>query len=365
MRKKIRIIQMMPSISMGDAVSNDALALKNVLKELDYDTAIYAECIDCRFTDGDIKFCSELKKLSPKDIIIYHLAIGSDVNYKFQQLPGRKIIIYHNITPYQYFEGYNSSSCNLCREGIEQTKELAKTAEYCLADSEFNKQCLIELGYKCKIDVLPILIPFSDYEKQPNQKIVNRYGDKEYTNILFTGRIAPNKKHEEVIKTFYHYQKYYNNKARLFLVGSYQGMELYYRELKCFIKENHISNVYFTGHIPFDEILAYYRIADVFLCQSEHEGFCVPLVEAMYFDLPIVAYNSCAIPGTLGGSGILLNSKNSLEAAAMVDRLVRDETLRNKVLCSQRERLKDFAYDTIKEQFIEYLKEFIGDINER
>ena len=143
------------------------------------------------------------------------------------------------------------------------------------------------MGYTCPIDVLPILIPFDDYAKTPSQQVIDRYSDG-YTNLIFTGRIAPNKRQEDVIRAFYDYKKFYNPKSRLILVGGHNGMERYYHRLKSYINALELEDVVFPGHIKFDEILAYYKIADVFLCQSEHEGFCVPLVEAMYFDVPVV-----------------------------------------------------------------------------
>ena len=156
------------------------------------------------------------------------------------------------------------------------------------------------MGYTCPIDVCPILIPFSDYEKEPDRRVLRRYKGDGKTNLLFVGRIAPNKKQENVIRAFYFYHKYYSPDSRLFLVGSWSGMESYYERLCDYVKALGIAeHVVFTGHIRFDEILAYYHLADVFLCMSEHEGFCVPLVEAMYFHVPIVAYSCAAVPDTL------------------------------------------------------------------
>lgn len=115
---------------------------------------------------------------------------------------------------------------------------------------------------------------------------MEHYKDDGYTNFIFVGRVAPNKKQEDVIRAFYCYKKYCNPKSRLFIVGSYNGMERYYHRLRRYVGALELDNVVFTGHIPFAQILAYYHLADLFLCMSDHEGFCVPLVEAMYFNLP-------------------------------------------------------------------------------
>ena len=249
-----------------------------------------------------------------------------------------------------------------CKEGIEGAKNLSDKADYCLADSEFNKQDLEEMGYKCKIDVLPILIPFEDYRREPDKEIVRQYTDDSYTNILFTGRIAPNKCHEDIIAAFYQYHKHYNEKSRLILVGNYEGMGKYYEKLRSYTRQLNIEKeVVFTGHIRFDEILAYYHVADIFLCMSEHEGFCVPLVESMFFNIPIVAYASSAIPDTLGGSGFLLKEKNPLETAGAINYILENDEVKNAILERQQERLKDFDHDVIEKQFLCYLREFIGE----
>ena len=163
----------------------------------------------------------------------------------------------------------------------------------------------------------------------------------------------PNKKLEDVIACFAAYKKTYHTAARLFLVGNYQETDRYYQYLKAYIKEKRVDDVIFSGHIAFDEILAYYKIADVFMCMSEHEGFCVPLVEAMFFEVPIVAYSSTAIPGTLGGSGALVETKEPQAVAAIISRIQKDAEYRKQLLEGQEKRLEDFAYAKIKAQILE------------
>lgn len=356
----MRIIQLLTTVSYGDAVSNDVLALHETMCKKGYEASIYAENVDPRLPSGLVRRIKRMPKLQDDDVILYHLSTGTDLNYKLPKYKGRKILVYHNVTPCEFFADYSPHAWKLCKKGQEGLRYLADKVEYCIADSQYNKQDLIAAGYKCKIDVLPILIPFSDYDKTPNEKILRRYKNDKYVNILFTGRIAPNKKQEDIIKAFYMYQKYYNQKARLFLVGSYNGMETYYHKLKNYVKELHLDNVYFTGHIKFDEILAYYNLSDLFLCMSEHEGFCVPLVEAMKFDLPVIAYDSSAIGDTLGGSGVLLKDKNPLEVAGMIHYLTTHPDVMETLKEEQRARLNDFSHDKIEEQFLQYMSEFLG-----
>lgn len=352
------VLQLLPTISYGDAVSNDTLALEKVIKKMGYKTEIYAKSIDTRLPKGTAKDYKKLPKLSKDDVVIYHLSTGSGLNYVFGNLKCRKIVIYHNVTPPHFFEQYNKDAAARTAEGLEAVKWLADKVDYCIADSSFNKRELVEMGYKCKIDVLPILIPFDDYKKTPDEDMVKQYSDG-YTNILFTGRIAPNKCQEDVIRSFAFYKKYYNPKSRLILVGSDTGYENYKNRLQRLVNFLEVEDVEFTSHIKFNQILSCYRVADVFLCQSEHEGFCVPLVEAMCFDVPVIAYDAAAIADTLGGSGILLHNKNHIETAGMIDRIVKDKELKSKVIANQRKRLKDFEYSVIAEQFEQYLKQFM------
>lgn len=360
----MKILQISTTVSYGDGVSNDIFALQNVILRMGFQTAVYVENIDGRFFNNSVHHISDLPQLDRNDIILYHLSTGTNLNYKLNQFSGRKVVIYHNITPPEFFSKYNPMIFRACRNGLNGMKYLADTAEYCLADSEFNRQDLISAGYGCRIDVLPIVIPFEDYMDRPDQRIIDMYSQDDYTNILFTGRIAPNKKQEDIISAFYYYHKYYNSKSRLFLVGSYLNMENYYQRLQDFTDELELDSVYFTGHIKFSEILAYYRVADAFVCMSEHEGFCIPLIEAMFFDIPILAYDSSAVTETLGGGGFLTDSKDALVNASILNRMMTDEKLKKTILENQRERLKDFGRDKIEEKFKDYIGAFI-EKNER
>ncbi len=354
----MRVLQILPTISFGDAVGNDTIAIHDILKRNGYDTAIYAENVDSRLPKGTAEQFSKLKKIESDDIIIYHLSTGTKLNEWIKIVKCRKICVYHNVTPPDFFRPYSDNSYELCRTGLQEVCDLKDTFDCVWAVSEFNKQDLLNMGYSCPIYVLPILIPFEDYKKKPNELVLKKYDD-DYVNILFLGRIAPNKKQENVIAAFDCYHKYYNPKSRLFLVGSCFGMENYYEQLAQYVKKLKNNSVYFTGQIKFDEILAFYKLADIFLCMSEHEGFCVPLVEAMCFEIPIIAYDSCAIKYTLGGSGILLSNNNPLEVAGVMNCIMQDSNLRQKVVANQNERLCDFDNEVIEQQLINYLKEFM------
>ena len=143
------------------------------------------------------------------------------------------------------------------------------------------------------------------------------------------------------------------------MVGNPLGFERYDESLKQYAKELGLDDIIFTGGVPFQEILAYYHLADAFLCMSEHEGFCVPLVEAMFFRVPIFAYDSTAIPSTLGGSGVLLEEKNPIFVAKVMQRVLEDERLKEQVVKGQQERLRDFSYERIYAQLEKCMHRFI------
>lgn len=357
---KGRVIQVLPNIVYGDGVGNDALAIDAILKKNGYKTGIYAEVIDERLPKGIALNVNKMQKTRRGDIIIYHLSTGSKLNYLLPEWEGHKIIIYHNITPDYFFEKYNVEVQRNCIEGRKGLENLRNTPGYCIADSEYNKSELIDSGYSCKIDVLPIVIPFEDYQKKPNENVIKRYAGDGYTNILFTGRIVPNKKQEDVIAAFHYYQKFFNPKSRLFLVGSFV-IKNYYNELRAYVKALGVNNVIFTGHIPFDEILAYYTLSDLFLCLSEHEGFCIPLVEAMIFKIPIVAFQSTGVTGTMGDGGFPVKLKNPLEIAGIMHYIQTHQHLRQELVRKGQEQLLQFEPWKVEKQFLAYLETFIGE----
>ncbi len=353
----MRIIQMLPIFAYGDAIGNDVITLYETLKENNYDTAIYACHVDDRVPQGIADTIDKYEE-QPGDLIIYHLSTGSDMNYKVTQYNARLVIMYHNITPESFFTLYDRGAYDVCYKGLRAAKYLAKKAEFCFADSEFNKSDLRAMGYTCDIEVLPILIAFEDYKKKPNAKVISKYTD-DYTNIVFTGRVVPNKKQEDLIAAFYYYKKYINPKSRLLIVGRHDVFAEYYRQLEWYVDKLGVEDVVFTGQVKFDEILAYYKVADVFLCLSEHEGFCVPLVESMVFDVPVIAYDSTAIGETLAGSGLLLQEKSPEVVAEAIHYVMTHDDVKQQMIENQRTRLAYFEHDRIKQQFLAAIEKLV------
>ncbi len=353
----MEIHQFHPSFSYGDAIGNDMIELQKTLKNWCYKSDIYSQYIGPK-TPPSKNYKEYLKISSPDNILIIHFSIAyNDEVLKFiESLPDKKMLIYHNITPFQYFVDINNQYEFYTKTGREQLKSLSKVVDYAVGDSEYNRQELVELGFK-KNGVLPILMDFTKYASMQKYRFKKSEG---YTNILFVGRISPNKKQDDIIKIFYYYKKNINPNSKLYLVGSYEGLEKYYDQLADQVKSLKLNDVYFTGKINFDELIEYYKLADVFLCMSEHEGFCVPLIESMLFDIPIIAFNSTAIPYTLGSSGILINKKNYPEIAELIQLLIEDNKFREQIINKQRERLKDFDRESIERIFRTQLDNLIN-----
>ncbi len=355
----MNIYQIVDSLNFGDAIGNHIIAVKHVIESMGIPTAVYASTISPKIKEQNTFSYGQLPKLAFDDIIIYHMGSGSPLNLQVSEFPCRKILFYHNITPYHFFDIDNMNASENCRRGLSDIRKMCGKFDGYLCASEFSKRDMIQMGYDADlIQVMPIIVPFEDYEQTPDADMVQKLSDG-MTNIVFVGRIAPNKKHEDLIRIFDCYQKHVRPNARLILAGSANADGMYFPDLQDYIRALDAQNIMFPGHISFPEILAIYKTADVFLCMSEHEGFCVPMLEAMTFSVPVIAYDAGAVPETLGGAGIVVDSKEPQFVAQVMERVVTDEALRGQLIAAERKRLEDFAYEKIKMQIVTYLQEFI------
>lgn len=360
--KTKKIVQLVPGVNYGDAVGNDVIALQKYLTDKGYNTGLYAPRIDARLKNLGIHYLSVMPVMQVDDILIYHYThCPPNMEQILNNCNCRKIMIYHNITPPVYFQKYRPEFAKLLSERRIKLQGQKDLFMCCLTDSEYNKVDLQNEGYSCPIEVLPILVPVEDYMQTPDGNILERYSHDGITNILFVGRIVPNKRIEDVIRVFSYYHININSKSRLFIVGSdAMGGDVYPYLLKSLVEDNGMEeHILFTGHISFTELLAYYKLADVFLCMSEHEGFCVPLIEAMLFSVPILAYDAAAVPETIGDAGIIVNTKDPATVAESLHRLVTDLALRESLSEKMQKRIDYFSYKNITEKFESYLNAMI------
>ena len=333
------IHQIVAGYAGGDAISNEARVMRALFRKWGCESHIYSELKrilpELRGEARDL--AASRGDFHPEDVVLLHLSIGSDVNDLFPQLPGRKAILYHNITPSEYFRGVQEQTANLLERGRRQARALAGTAEIVMADSRFNAEEIAALGH-AHPQVLPLVLDFSMLRSRPDRRILRQYRDG-LANILFVGRCAPNKKIEDLLNAFYYFQRYVQPASRLIHVGSFAGLEQYHALLLTRSRELQLKNVEFVGAVHQDELNAYYAVARAFLCLSDHEGFCIPLLEAMTHDVPVVAYAAGAVPETLDGAGVLVREKKYDLIGEILGRVAEDAALRAAILQGQRERL--------------------------
>ncbi len=337
----MRIDQLVPAYHRGDAIGDEATFLRSFFRSQGFQSEIYRLTCD-RDLEGESQPFSGFPKPRSSDISILHFALPSPLTPSFRRLKSKKVIIYHNVTSPEFFAGYSEEMVRIARLGREELLSLAGSVDIALADSGFNARELVELGFR-EAHVFPLYVDLAKYERPANEFVRRLFRDGR-TNILFVGRVAPNKKIEDLIKVTFYYKKFISPLVRLIIVGKTSALPAYYHALIKLADDFLLApdEICFTGHLPDDEMFAVYRSADVFLSLSEHEGFCLPLLESMIFDLPVIAYESTAVPDTLGGAGILVREKRVERIAEIVDIVTRDQGLRERIIRGERERLRNF-----------------------
>jgi glycosyltransferase involved in cell wall biosynthesis len=338
--------QVLATLGYGDAIGHEVLGIQRVLRGAGYDSDIFVETADPRLEDLTRDF-RELASVShPDNILVHHFSIGSKASRVAYALPDRMVLVYHNITPPEYFVDIHRLLVRLCYHGRRELAAYTLRCDLALGDSEVNRKELDELGFPAT-GVLPVVPGFTHLDGPPND-LVARGFDDEWTNVLFVGRIIPNKRIENLIRCFAAYKTRYNPRSRLLIVGSYGGFERYLAMLQQLVARLDVRDVHFTGHVSNEELTAYYDVADVFLCASEHEGFCVPLVEAFYKRIPVLALARTAVPATMDGAGVLYDEPDPADVATLLDVVVGDQGLQERILEGQdaaleRLRRRDFG----------------------
>ncbi|HEY2906771.1 MAG TPA: glycosyltransferase [Vicinamibacterales bacterium] len=342
----IRIHQVLATLGYGDAIGHEVLGIQRVLRGAGYDSDIFVETADHRLEPLTRDYRELIDFSSPDNLLIHHFSLGSKASRTAYALPDRMALVYHNITPPEYFVGVHRTLARQCFRGRRELQAYAERCDLALGDSEFNRQDLQALGFP-RTDVLPVVPDFSHLEMAPHW-LVARDFDDEWTNILFVGRVIANKKIEDLIRFFHAYHTFFNPRSRLLIVGAQSGFELYAASLNQLVAALGTSHVHFTGHVSDEELVAFYDVADLFLCASEHEGFCVPLVEAFYKQVPVLAFAATAVPATMDGAGVLFENKDPMHVAALMDAIVSNAPLQDAIVEGQlaavaRLRAKDFA----------------------
>jgi L-malate glycosyltransferase len=348
----MRIHQIVPSMSPGDATSNHILEIDRRLRQWGFESAIYAQRINPQL-DGGVRPLSDIRPFlnQANDLLIYHYGIFHFSAHLFQSAQCRRILIYHNITPAHFFTEWDKFNANNCRLGRISLKQLQQ-CDLAIGDSDFNRQELVEVGFDpAKTAVVPIFLPVDSWQTLPvDSSLQATLRHQAKTNWLAVGRIAPNKAVEDIIRLFHVYKNQINSQAHLYLVGS-QTIKPYVAALKDLVAALDLtSHVSFPGRISNSHLKTYYQNAHLFVSASHHEGFCVPLIESMFFGVPILARNATAVPETLGQAGILFNHLGYLETAQAAHLMITDTTLRQQIIATQTDRLQAFLPDAVEVQ---------------
>ena len=330
----MRIAICTPYLNSHDAVSNDVIAMYHALRGRGYEADIFV-------TDSFVTW-PEARKLesieafisNSEDVLIYHHSVGWDAGVIFlQKLDCRKVVRYHNVTPAKFFDGLSEDHANACEAGRKQLEIIRDlNISIYLSASEYNAEEIYEKkSGEISCVVLP---PFHQIDRlealEADREILNSLQDGK-TNLLMVGRVTPNKGHCALVDVFNIYHREYNQNSRLLIVGKedYGALRSYTISLRSKIGDFNLDeSVLFLGEVSDMALKSCYLAADVFVITSDHEGFCVPLVEAMSMRVPIVAYGSTGIPGTVGNAGLVWDECDPNLLAGSVDRVVRDEHVR-------------------------------------
>ncbi len=359
MKKKINNIQIhqfTPSMALGDSVSSAVLYIQSILIEFGFTSNIYVSRNDLdRNFKHNICHIEEYTQ-NENNVLLYHHSIGHNAHEKIMRFKDKKILIYHNITPPHFFKN-NTYIQNLCIQGRVQLSSSAKYFISAIGDSHYNCKELRYYNYK-KPKTLTLLL---DWDKQkkviPNQERIKKYYD--LYNIIFVGRVVQNKAQHQLIDVAYALKKKGLENFKIHIIGGasdhkyMQALQQYAKNLDILVE------VTITGKVSQENLKAYYTLADLYLSLSEHEGFGMPLVEAMRHDIPVLSYDTGGVSSALPKES-LLEKKSPNFIANKILKLQKDPYHRVELIKKQREKLESFSSQNIKEKFAQYLNDTIN-----
>lgn len=349
-------------LKTGDAIGNDVLGMFRVLEKQGHEARMFAENWD--FENEQIRPVGEIADFlqKPDDVFIYHHSIGWETGIRLlEELPCRKVIRYHNITPPEFFAGISQWHEERCAEGQRQLKAIVSAGcDLYLSASEYNMRDFLSLG--ADEDINFALPPFNQLDRlqstPADMKVVETYRDGK-ANILSVSRVAPHKNQAALIEAFGRYHHDYNLHSRLLIVGrEEEPFRAYSKRLREIIKFLCLEDaVVFTGELSNSALKAHYLLSHVFMLASSHEGFSVPLVEAMALKVPIVSYGVAAVPETVGEAGIVIEKRDPALMAEAINLLVEDEATNVELGARARDRYEQrFANAKIETRFLRALE---------
>lgn len=351
--KPTSIHQLLAGFAVGDAISHEALALRTICRELGYASEIYAPAE--RIAPASADECRPLSEYNqaPGDVAIGHYSIASAATTVFLASPARKILIYHNITPPEYFIPFDAALAGQLTQARHELRDTLSRVDAVWADSAFNAAEIHDLGFP-HAQVFPLLFQSASLDIPPDPSVLSKFAAP-MKNILFVGRIAPNKCLEDLITAFAWFHRNIEPQSRLLIVGSDQSAPAYYAMLKMYAAELGLDTVFFERFASPAGLTAYYQVADCFATTSRHEGYCLPLVEAMHMGVPVVARRTGGTPEAMGNAGILIDDFKPEELAEVFGLICHDDAMKKTVQASQQKRMAEVLNRPVKDEFLALL----------
>lgn len=353
----MKVVQAMNALDPSDAVTLHLLEIDRMLRAAGHETAIYSQHAHPALASRRAP-AKELRS-ARGDLLLFHYAGYSDLLDSVARFQGRRAVVYHNVTPARFFEGMPQTRA-FCEKGRAQLERLPGVFEAALGVSHYNCEDLESIGFR-EAQVLPISADVSGLSLiEPASEVRRRFADGA-SNVLVVGRLAPHKGALEAVRAFAEFRRTTTTPTRLLVVGRMRGYEPYAESVCREIRNLGLEGaVEIAGEVSPPELRAYYGCASVLLILSEHEGFCVPALEAMLFGVPVIAYSAAAVPETLGGAGHLLPSREPRLVAEAIERVVTDAEVRGRILAAQRARVAAFSRDAVAARLAEVLEGIVG-----
>lgn len=352
--------QFVPSLGYRDATGNHTLETQRALAKHGFDGDLWAISMHREMTDH-AKLYEEYAKVAKRPgrrALHYQAGTGAEemVNFLLDR-PEPKFIYYHNMTPAHFFAPYDSQAAAQMNAGRSELARVCKNIDVALANSEYSAKELRELGVEDVRVVPPFLLPHRPASRSYLSRLKR---GKKGIDVLFAGRVAPNKGHIHLLRTFAALRAGSDEQARMFIVGSF-GPQMYMSMIQSMRRKVGDEGVVLTGSVTDAALQSHYEAADVFLCLSEHEGFGAPLVEAMRSGVPVVAYDAGAVGETLGGAGVLLRTLDPFIVAEMVYRVATDGSLRESVIERQKIRAAELEAFPRDERIVAAARQVLGE----
>ncbi|MDC0715240.1 glycosyltransferase [Stigmatella sp. ncwal1] len=350
--------QLVPRLAWGDAVGNQVRYLQALFKDWGHPSEIFADQWDESCRDQARPATLLPRAMAPGDLLLVHHSFQSRLVPLLKRTPGRKALVYHNITPSRLFEGFDRKLALACTAARDELLALQPLMERAYAYSHFSAEELRAAGYPA-VSVLPFAVDWRAFDVAPDEALKAALQEDGCVNILFVGRAVPSKRIDDVMRVFAAYQRLYQPHSRLIIVG-YLNRETPYGAHLLGVKELLAAErVRFLGRVSAAQLSACYATATAYLSMSRHEGFGVPLLEAMHRNVPVVAYGAAAVPETLGGAGITTLTHQPEDIAQVLAVLERREDLRQRLIAGQRERLRALDQEAIATQVRQGLRPFL------